>query len=47
MFMAGMVQERLVGTMEGILDQSGLCYYAWMAVIDDGGWLGQYNCLSS
>ena len=23
MFMAGMVQERLVGTMEGILDQSG------------------------
>ena len=38
MFMAGMVQERLVGTMEGILDQSGLCYYAWMAVIDDGGW---------
>ena len=26
MFMAGMVQERLVGTMEGILDQSGYCY---------------------
>ena len=37
MFMAGMVQERLVGTMEGILEQSGLCYYAGMAVIEDEG----------
>ena len=42
MFMAGMVQERLVGTMEGILEQSGLCYYAGMAIIEDGGWLGKY-----
>ena len=42
MFMAGMVQERLVGTMEGILEQSGLCYYAGMAIIEDGVWLGQY-----
>ena len=37
MFMAGMVKERLVGTMEGILEQSGLCYYAGMAVIEDEG----------
>ena len=36
-FMAGMVKEREVGSMEGILDQCGLCYFAGMAIIEDEG----------
>ena len=35
--------------MEGIiLEQCGICYYVMLglAIIEDGGWLGQYNCLS-
>ena len=36
-FMAGMVKERYVGSMEGILDQCGLCYFAGMAIIEDEG----------
>ena len=42
MFMAGMGKEREGGSMEGILDQCGLCYYVGMAIIEDEGWLGKY-----
>ena len=28
--------------MEGILDQCGLCYYAGMAILEEGVWLGTY-----
>ena len=42
--MAGMVKERYVGSMEEILDQCqcGLCYYAGMAILEEGVRLGTY-----